>query len=636
MAAAVKTSTKQCMAKAFCGNQNSKSKGFHQCHHKALPAMDFCARHKDKQKHGLWNEKASLPEMPSNIPMAREPGAGQAPPAPLAPAAVPPAVVPEAAPLLALLPIPWAEYVEVGWHSSARPKAKAKPEEPPSKKQKNDIAALAKVYQPGKQEADAAPEPDGPPAKKQKVMSQEDIDALQSLASATSKQENAAIAYAEFCQTASAEVQDLLGIGSPTETKHGNMFLSEMGVMAWLKALSKNSPVSTVAGKFSALKSGIRALSLPAESIPHWMQHKQPAPPMIARFLCGTKKAEVPEEKPAVPQGYITREQVLGYILDLVAMDMSGEALGQATIAKLYMLWTEAGRSHRISSLQGIKWGMVGKTGQAAGHREAAGEDQHFVCIPATKQLGNLPALEAAKAKCLIKFYLGDEVSKYLHNAWLAIAPQDVQDDGQKYFFPHHGPHGFDFTKPVSNQTFNNAILECAQHLGLVLNPEHAATFNANSLRRGIAVEVKHALEETLGKLNVQHGRGPASNVDQQVYCPRHVLVEPGLLHTDLVAVKATWDHKFAGQQAAKKDSLLCQICGYPNCKCTKCALLAAGTASSKTHDKCWLSTRGPGKKSKKWIGEAPDQLQARVDAWLAHGIQDVPVFKEGKFTWMV
>ena len=618
----------QCLAKAYNGKEKTAEGRygvFKRCSHPKAPGSPYCTRHVDerKRKHGDWQDQ--VPQLEAAAALPPQPAAPALPPQPAAP---PRAFAPEGflAPakqlpawpvqhLLALLPEPWEEFL---LKKSAKPKTKAKAKAGPAK-------------------APALAPPSEPPAKKQKIISDADVAALVELASASSKQANQAKAYADFCKAASDELLGLPDIGVLTATKQGQMYLSEMGVLAYLKQLSKASPISTVAGKFSSLKAGIRALGLPAGTMPFWMGAKQEAPSLIAKHLKGEKVAHLEDEKPAIKQGFITRDQLLSYVLDMIALDMSGQVLSAKTIQDLFMLWVEGGRAHRLTSIRSIKWSMTGVVHAAAGHAAAPAPDQPFLIIPSTKGLGNMSGQQAVKAKCLIKFYLGDPVSQYLFKAWQGVVPEDKQEEAGSYFFPHQGQGDFDYTQSASNSCFNAAVLRCAEHLGLVLNEEHAQTFGANSIRSGIAAEVKTKLEQELGKLNLQHGRAAKSDIDIHGYCPQEVLVEPGLLYTDVAAIEAAWAEKMQQHTMANKDSLLCKICGYPNCKCVRCSLLAQGKpcSSSKQHVECWLAGRTPGKKSKNWIAEAPDQLQARADAWAACGIYDLPVFQDGKFAWM-
>ena len=76
-----------------------------------------------------------------------------------------------------------------------------------------------------------------------------------------------------------------------------------------------------------------------------------------------------------------------------------------------------------------------------------------------------------------------------------------------------------------------------------------------------------------------------------------------------------------------KRDELLCTMCGYPSCSCSRCK----GKAHLK--HRCWLQSRGTGKKSKRWISESDAQLRERTDAWLTLGIT-APVFRGGAFVF--
>ena len=128
-----------------------------------------------------------------------------------------------------------------------------------------------------------------------------------------------------------------------------------------------------------------------------------------------------------------------------------------------------------------------------------------------------------------------------------------------------------------------------------------------------------------------------AQNIAVRFQFGRHVHAKSlELLHIDLDAIKTAWDSKMQDFHAGHKKDLLCKVCGYPSCKCTKCGSIAKGRKSSNGNHSCWLGGRGPGKKAKGWIQESEDQLQARIEAWKQHGvINDLPVFSDGHFCWM-
>jgi hypothetical protein len=264
--------------------------------------------------------------------------------------------------------------------------------------------------------------------------------------------------------------------------------------------------------------------------------------------------------------------------------------------------------------------------------------DIPFMNICATKLLGVLGVAKLASVKAKAKFSLGDAISKYLFQAWTDATPPEIREDPNTFFFPAALPamgYNFDWSEPISDDEVHAVALECAQHNGIVTDAEHAKQFTSKAIRRGIAAEVVSALRDAAGKLNMRHGRAISSTIDAALYAPRTVIVEPGLLHVDLVGIQKDMDDYIQGKLASPAKASLCASCGYPHCKCKKCLALAKGSKSSAPVHNCWLQNRTRGRKSANWIAEDDQQFEARVAAWQKLGVADVPVFKDGNFAFM-
>jgi hypothetical protein len=206
--------------------------------------------------------------------------------------------------------------------------------------------------------------------------------------------------------------------------------------------------------------------------------------------------------------------------------------------------------------------------------------------ICATKLLGVLSSPQLAAVKAKAKFSLGDAISKYLFQAWSDATPPEIREDPNTFFFPTARSamgYNFDWSEPISDKEINSLVLECAQHNEIVTDAEHAKQFTSKAIRRGVAAEVVAALRNAAGNLNMRHGRAIKSTMDAALYCPRNVIVEPGLLHVDLDGIQGAMDDYIKLKLASPGKASLCATCGYPHCKCPKCIALAKGRPQVKS-----------------------------------------------------
>ena len=446
--------------------------------------------------------------------------------------------------------------------------------------------------------------------------------------SPSEKQQTALSDYITFCSANWQELLKLPGVAQHHTTEEGKFFLSDQAIAAWLKQLMGSLKLDTVYGKFTALKEGLKGLNLTANVAPHWLENGAEKPPAVHKILKEQKKQTFKEEPIDDPKGAITKEQVMEYALAIILEDKAGNA-SQTDIINCFLMWCMSGRAHRLGNIRNTRTSDVGTVSQPAGHGEAP-KEAPWICLPVTKLLGVMTAKQITETPLVMKFFMEDAISIYLWEAWMSIVPEEAKDQDDKYFFPFQGPEGFDFSRPTSPEQVKGAILACAAWHGQPAHVKH----DANSIRRGLAMEVVDLLKRALEQINPQHGRGRSSDTDIVVYCSKGHLVKPGLLHTDVAGIQTAWDNHMHVHTAALKAQLLCVTCGYPDCKCVKCGLLALGKTNHRFHE-CWLAGRTPGKKAKNWILEFPDQQDARASAWAAHGIHDLPVFQGGQFCWM-
>ena len=216
--------------------------------------------------------------------------------------------------------------------------------------------------------------------------------------------------------------------------------------------------------------------------------------------------------------------------------------------------------------------------------------------------------------------------------------PAEEAEEKPTYFFPaekKRGHLGFDHSKPMQPESVRQAMVEVAKFNGLVKNQDHEKRFDCNSIRRGTASDTADLLRQTLGELNSRRGRQPGSQMDLARYCPKSVLVKPGLLHTDVPAINRFFEEKAEEASQMHQWSLLCSICGYPNCNCQKCSsVLKGGGRGASTKHKCWLADRGRGKQARNQVRESQQQAQERRNAWMLHNVSNPPTFKDYRFTF--
>jgi hypothetical protein len=459
---------------------------------------------------------------------------------------------------------------------------------------------------------------------------------VRALIQASGKATDAVASFSIFCKAYSSELGRLPNVGTPVPSPAGELHLTDVAVTAYLHSLQAGFSMRTVYNKFAALKAGFRSLNLQRGVLPSWAEPSASAPPLVQKFFREAKKATIREEPVVVERGFITSEQVLSYALHIVVKDMAGKAC-KAEIVDALMLWVMAGRSHRLTNLQNTMWGDVGQVAMAASSSDAAPEpDQPFMNLAATKLLGCMSAKQLAETHIVVKFYLGDPVSQYLYNAHCDSTSPEIKEAPDMHFFPHKAPADFDFGRPVSNRSMKSAVLACAHHLGLVHNAEHANTFDCNSIRRGVAADVAKLLKDALGNLNLKHGRREGSLTGILVYTPRSVVVQPGLLHTDLDSIQEAFSAKVSEHVESMQATLLCIVCGYPACQCNKCACVARGGKGKGAGSKhcCWLGGRRKGKYARNDADETEQQLEARLQAWRTFGVSDVPVLADGRFVF--
>ena len=371
----------RCTATAYSG----KYRKWGQCSHRKLPGFAFCARHRNEQKHGIWQ-----PAVEDHTPCANQlPCAGQ--PCALEPPVQHESRVPVATltPLLCLLNTSWEQHI-----ATVREQRSATP----------DVTAPA----PKRRRAEPTVSPE---ILAQCVTPSDNKDQLQLQL------------YASFCEANAAELQALPSIGSTADTPFGRVFLSEAAVNAHLLVILERASLSAANRSFAALKKALRSLNLGADVLPAWCIFNAPAPPMISAAFRKRKRDDASTEAPSKVHGVITHQSAMAWAARVVCEDKAGTSCGQDIADALY-IWVAAARSHREVNLTSVTWADVG-------YKELAGSaaarprhtNQPFINIATTKPLGACSAQQSASMTCKVEFLVTDDIADYLFREWWGIAP---------------------------------------------------------------------------------------------------------------------------------------------------------------------------------------------------------------------
>lgn len=437
------------------------------------------------------------------------------------------------------------------------------------------------------------------------------------------------IDFSSFCLE-NPELKDLPNIGNMVDTAHGPVYTTEIAAQAYLSALKEQNGLkaATLTGHFKLLKEGLRAANLLANQLPAWAAQRATKTPLIEKLVRESVVNEAKAAPAACEKGFLTPEQVEEYALHVICMHKAGKLnhdIRELTTA-LY-LRVQAARSHRAVDLFEAKMSDAGWSACGAD----AGAQTAFINITTLKPLVGKTADQAVGTKLKHEFKIVDPITLYLYNAWWDWLPADVRSNADCYLFPFMGKEGFEYGKKLTHAMANKFVLKCAQHLGIVHDPRHAASFTTKSVRQGKAATSFSILKEHLATTNPMVGRAQDSKMDLSTYLPKGCLVEPGPLYASTATAEAKLQSALEAYFTPLKKKLLCTVCGYPNCACEKCS----STGSKRLGHTCWLTSyKGKGKRSRNWVHETEAEFACRLKAWQDLGVQDVPVFEAGSFTF--
>lgn len=451
-----------------------------------------------------------------------------------------------------------------------------------------------------------------------------------------------AVEYSAFC-VANPGLPKIKGTGKLTSTPLGKMFLSEQGALNFLKVLQEDGNLSAkyTLGKFGLLKKGIRAADLPAASLPAWAVSGTRVPPVIDKWLKDLDAAQKKEKakSPAVEKPFMTFEQVDNHCIKQVIAIKCAPSYDICDIVGALLMRLISSRSVRTINTSKITWADVGLSGSGAAD---AREAEPYLDVSVTKNVRRLPTARALAAQSTSRLTLTDAVSKELFFTWWEYAPADVKSSPDCFFFPEFGKDGFLWERAMSNETSNLIVRGCALAMGLVRNDAHLMAFTSTSVRQGTAADTYKAVGEYISARNKDLGRASSSDMELGTYVPPQVVMAPGpLLSQDVVAMSdQALCASLASAAEEHKWQLLCCTCGFPHCDCAKCKACADPektlSAIKKMDHGCWLGAfaHKKGKRSRKFTWETGEQFQIRLQAWTDIGLQDVPTFKDGYYTF--
>ena len=601
-----------CMGMAWHGRCSNKAK-----------AGPFCGTHDKGLPYGLYDPqqglraKAGAPAAPKSIAAPPAPRAVAAPPAPKAVAAPPAPVKEELQDERGAVQEELKEEVAV----------KEEQEEEMAEEEKQEEATI--------KEEQAAPEPHKKkPRKADSRMSPAtlaEVEAqLSELNDPSSKHVGMFRQYSEFCIANKAELGRIRNMGPMVHSKFGKVFVKEHAFEAFLVSLQKESPVlaKTLANKFGLLKKGLLQTDLPAGVMPAWAQAGASPPPAVATYLKKLAANQATNRGAVKEKGVITPQDVELHCIDLAIQVKEARALIEQVMGALWAR-VSSGRQIREINTDSVMMSDVGW--------HPAGADGHsypYLEVAITKPLAKMSVSGAVNAQPKSTITLSDDISICLFEAWMDWVPPHIQGSSNNFFFPGVGEVDFIYDQPMGNATGNRIVQHIASKLELVKPGMSLDDFTTISLRKGTAVQSTHVVQEDLAAINKLHGRAPGSNLDLTVYAPANVLLCPGQL-VDKEASNAAFAIALENHFGQLKGELLCKVCGYPACPCTKCRKVSAGTRSNILHE-CWKKDRPctVGKRSKKWDEESDEQWDARLAAWSSYGIKDMSIFDKGEYSF--
>jgi hypothetical protein len=271
------------------------------------------------------------------------------------------------------------------------------------------------------------------------------------------------------------------------------------------------------------------------------------------------------------------------------------------------------------------------KTGVSSSSSERAPEEIPVFTCTCTKPLGAKSIAGVATAECRSVFWVTDCVTKYLWDAWVgqewSLETSGGSNAGSDlFFFPCQGEKDFDWDLPISRKQHDAAVQQCATDVGVDMPAEYVMKMTSKSVRYGSSAETARDARAVILKANRRKGRSANSKMELGVYAPPDVLMEPGPVLGDAEGIAerfASFKHDYF---STIKTQLLCSFCGYPSCPCAKCI------SKGRSHI-CWLKGKA-GKPPRSGHVEREGQEGDMLSAWAAHGIESVPSYKAGKYSW--
>lgn len=379
--------------------------------------------------------------------------------------------------------------------------------------------------------------------------------------------------------------------------------------------------VQQLAKVWHHLVNGVKQSGLPHTSWPPWVCGHAAG---VTQLFRSWKKVDAETEPAASKRTWVTSAQVEDYCVDIILKDMQKQScyieLGEALLLRL-----QSSRSHRFVNLATLKWSDTGSKAASV-----AGENVPYINILCTKPLGSKSVQGMVQTKCKVELHITDAITNYLWSKW---SDQPIPEGVAKiYVFPKQGKDNFLWDVPMPRAQHDKAVQNCAKVLQLAATSEQLYKYTSKSIRNGVAAEVSRAVRESLVGQNKKNGRSSNSQMDIATYAPAEVLVEPGALFGNKVAIQQKLEEAIANHFLPIKHNLLCAACGFPECDCESCKLKLEGQKSKVGHT-CWLNgKKGPTPKS--GPHETDDQLAARAHAWQCFGVDDVPLFQNGNYSW--
>ena len=399
------------------------------------------------------------------------------------------------------------------------------------------------------------------------------------------------------------------------DTAMGRVGVHQTQILTYLSKL-RGAPQATpqlsaksLLNCFSKLRTALQQLR-PKQSWPLWAQQGKPIPATIKKQLAhwSLQDCKGGFGRPSRKHLFLEGSHVEDFALNALREHLLHGAL--IGILRALLLRVQSATNLRSGNLRNARWWDV----QCSTSLQSTGSRKVFSLSLINTKCHSPLAFQMRATRCL-----DDQLSHHLMHSWWE-ACQRGRAPGE-FLFPRCMANGcFDFAQPLSNEEHNLAVQACAHYCGLPSTVHELKQWTSTSVRRGNAVTIEVEVQRLRAQRNKQFAWGPASPTPRKHYCPEGVILQPGSLFLDTEDIDRKCIQVIGQAFLEKHTKVLCQRCGFPDCKCHACSQ-SLGTGHSKQKHTCWLLHYGPHPYT---VGQDPilnrrvprQWVEARQEAW--------------------